>query len=503
MKSNATIMKINRSQYNLPLDNAIKNISNGDLTFGEFLAGGGGVTWAAKKTPGIQVRWVLNHDKDAIRTNVFHQEEIQHYWADIYAQDEHELEPVDVVFAGIECKQHSKAKSGKNKVIGSYTMGWELVRYIPWLNPMVIMIENVPEFKKWGPTDENDEPIEGQEGKEFERWKKAIMDMGYEYCESIRNAADDGIQTRRVRYFGIFHRSGIAISFPEFTHSETGTDGKKKWKACGPHLELDNHGTSIFGRKFNEELPKHLRKPMAKNTLRRIAGGIKKFYPEYFQFICNYYGGELTAMRSQSLDAPLNTITTANRHQLITMEKAQFIQDHCHKDHYHKPEDPLNPQLTWQTKQLVTIDNFIAQYYGTDQFQELSKPLNTITTKDRHQLIRIEKFQFLTNYYNSNGNPEHNISKLTDPLPTQLTKEKQQLITLLDGFDIKARFLNREELAACSTFPRKYFSHPELKLSNKTAVKLIGNAVPPEWARLLLSCNVEAIRDYKMNYKTA
>ena len=131
------------------------------------------------------------------------------------------------------------------------------------------------------------------------------------------------------------------------------------------------------------------------------------------------------------------------------------------------------------------------------QTQSIDKPLNSCTTKDRHQLLRLEKLQFLTNYYNSNGAPEHNTSLLSSPLPPQLTEQKQQIVTILDGFDIKARFLNREELAACSTFPRKYFSGSELKLSNKAAVKMIGNAVPPEWAKKLIQHNIEAIKVYK------
>ena len=53
-------------------------------------------------------------------------------------------------------------------------------------------------------------------------------------------------------------------------------------------------------------------------------------------------------------------------------------------------------------------------------------------------------------------------------------------------FDIKMRFLEPEELARISTFPEGYFTHPKLKLSKKMQTKLIGNAVPPEWARIMI-----------------
>ncbi|HNW90982.1 MAG TPA: hypothetical protein PK664_06565 [Paludibacteraceae bacterium] len=61
------------------------------VSVGEFFAGSGGVTHAMENIPGMKVKWVLNHDKTAIRTNVFHHKDIKHYWADVYAQDEQKI----------------------------------------------------------------------------------------------------------------------------------------------------------------------------------------------------------------------------------------------------------------------------------------------------------------------------------------------------------------------------------------------------------------------------
>ena len=94
------------------------------ITAGDFLAGGGGVTHAMSKMENVNVRFVLNHDKDAIRTNLFNHRGIKHYFADIYKQDEHEVEKVDFIWASIECTQHSRANGGRDKNIGSYTLGW-------------------------------------------------------------------------------------------------------------------------------------------------------------------------------------------------------------------------------------------------------------------------------------------------------------------------------------------------------------------------------------------
>ena len=106
-------MKITRgSELNLFESIAI---DNGVVSVGEFFAGSGGVTHAMENIPGMKVKWVLNHDATALRTNCFHHQDIKHYWSDIYFQDEKEMEPVDFLWASIECTQHSKAKGWQGK----------------------------------------------------------------------------------------------------------------------------------------------------------------------------------------------------------------------------------------------------------------------------------------------------------------------------------------------------------------------------------------------------
>jgi DNA (cytosine-5)-methyltransferase 1 len=146
----------------------------------------------------------------------------------------------------------------------------------------------------------------------------------------------------------------------------------------------------------------------------------------------------------------------------------------------------------------VDVDHLIAQYYGGSiQSNTLDEPINTIPGRDTHQLIRLEKFQFIVKYFSSGGKPEGNIQTLDDPLSSVLGVNKHQLITLLDNFDIKARFLYPHELGQCTTFPKDYFNQPGLKLSHKKAVKLIGNAVPPKWVTRLMKPNINSILSYK------
>ena len=529
------------------------------ITSGDFLAGGGGVTHAMTKIKNMKVIWVLNHSKVAIRTNMFNHRGIKHYWVDFYKQDEHEMEPVDFVWASIECTQFSIAKGNNEKNIGSYMLAWELKRYIKYLQPFIIGIENVIEFKKWAPLrcfpDKNKstknysallfkngqiyyQPDKNKKGQEFEKWKRAICALGYEYHENILNAADYGIPTRRKRYFAFFTRIelGIKINWPKPTHNKDGLNGLKKWKPCRDYIDMTNEGESIFGRSFNPNIRKNKRYPLSYNTLKRIACGIKKFVPELY-FIFQYYS---SGTFHQSINTPLRTITVKDRHVLVKLEKKQFIQDYCRQDIYNNLDNPISPQLTWQTKQLISINKkqFLSDYYGRENTaHSLDGPSNTITTENSKHLISA----FLSNQYNSNGKPEVNNQSLDSPCGSLTTNEKVQFITtyftssdnpgsqnqsldsplgtILTGlnkkalitviekgefdFDIKMRFLSPDELARISTFPEKYFTNPLLKLTKKEQVKLIGNAVPPEWAKLIIEPVIKELEQVLSQKKIA
>jgi len=455
---------------------------------GDFLAGGGGVTYAMTRIPDLDCRWVLNHDPIAIKTNMYNNKGIKHFWADFYKQDEHEMELVDFVWASIECTQHSRANGKKKKKLGSYTLGWELKRYIKYLNPYMIGIENVPEFKDWAPVDKKGNPIKSKKGQEFKKWKQAIMDMGYEYDERIFNAADHGLPTRRVRFFCFFYKKelGMTIPWAPITHNKFGTKGLKKWVACKSYIDLQKEGNSIFGRKFNPNVAKGKRNPLCPNTLKRIAGGIKKFNPEMYM-IMQYYGSGINA---QSINSPLNTCTVKDRHVLIKMEKLHFIQDYCQgADIYDNINGPMSPQLTWQTKHFITLEK---KFMSVQNNSNGNPDANNFSIDEPCWATTVtEKFQFISSYFNSSNGPETQNQDLESPLNAVLTAtNKKSLITAIKegklDFDIKMRFLDPEEIARITTFPEGYFTHPELKLSKKAATKLIGNAVPPEWARIII-----------------
>ena len=544
----------------------MNDLNTDKVTFADLFAGGGGTSTGAFMVPGIHVSWALNHDPIAIKTHAANHPETKHYQADIRTQNVKELDPVDVLWASLECTNHSKAKGGKDKEIGSFTLGWELIRYVVHCSPDYLYIENVPEFVRWGELKDG-KRVKGKEGLEYLKWIKAIKDLGYvNYDKRFLNAADYGCPTRRIRYFGVFSKPGFPIVWPTPTHAEKeNMFGLPKWKPCRDYIDLTNEGKSIFGRET---------RPLVNNTLRRLAGGIKIFAPELY-FIMSYYGN---GDNCQSVNKPLNTITTKDRQCLVKVEKLQFIQDYCHQDRYDLPDRPISTLLTWQTKQLITVEKkqFIAKYYNGDRkngkyqhhCQAITEPYPTIRTVDGSALVTVEKqfytraltndyanqplekpaptimtwgsdalvsvkAQFISSQYNSSGNPGVNNSDVESALPSCTTKEKFQFVTayfnssgnpgsqnqsidkplnsILTGenkkalvtaeheglvdFDIKMRFLTDEELSSIMGFPEGYFHKPELKLSRKEIIKMVGNAVPVGMAKALLSPVVKQLSD--------
>jgi len=433
-----------------------------------------------------------------------------HYEEDIRLLDEKKLSAVDGLWASLECTNFSNAKGGGPRKADSRTLAWELPRYIAHCDPAYIIIENVREFMAWGKLDEHGKPIDRKRGIDYLKWVKHVCSMGYNFDFRILNAADYGAHTARKRFFGIFAKADYPIVFPEPTHDREGLFGLPKWKPCREKIDLENEGKSIFGRK----------KELSSNTLRRIAGGIKKFYPE-FQFIMKYYG---TGGNCSSIEEPLHTITTKERHALVQVEKHQFLTDHVWGGHHDKVDQPLRTQTCRQTKQLITFERkqFLSKYYsGGVHASGIDEPYPTITTVPHEALVTVEKKQFVSGQYGSNGKPEANNQRIDSPIGAITTNQKHQFITVyfnssdnpgsqnrsierplgsvttsnknalatiepseipgLD-FDIKMRFLNKDELAAITGFPEGYFK----KGNSKQIIKMIGNAVPPYQAKALI-----------------
>ena len=413
------------------------------MTWGDLFCGGGGTTTGALGVPGVKVLWALNHSPSAIATHMANHPETVHYQSDILEQDESDLAPVDGIWMSSECVNFSNAKGGKLLDQGSRSLPMELIRFVKRCAPKIIIVENVKEFMSWGPLD-NGRPDKKRKGESFREWVSAVQGCGYpNYEHKVINAADYGAYTSRSRYFGIFTQPGIEISWPEQTHSKTGGDGYIKWNPCKDKLDLGNLGKSIFEKK------------LCRNTIKRIEAGLKKYGGD--PFILSFYGSD-GKFNGCSLDDPLPTITTKDRHMVVNPPgKIQFI---CSQYSSDKPEH---------------------MSHGIDS------PIPTLTTSHAHMLVT----QFLQMSYNSDGNPGSQIRDIDSPSPTITNTNKIALVTQTPGCgkningDVFFRFITIDEATALQGFPDGYV----LLGTKAEQLRHIGNSVVPLVAMRLIEAN--------------
>ena len=117
-------------------------------------AGGGGASSGIEMATGRSVDIAINHDPDAIAMHAMNHPDTKHYCESVWDVNPREAVnglPVGLCWLSPDCKHFSKAKGGKpveKKIRG---LAWVAVRWAATVKPRVIMLENVEEFKTWGP----------------------------------------------------------------------------------------------------------------------------------------------------------------------------------------------------------------------------------------------------------------------------------------------------------------------------------------------------------------
>ena len=173
-----------------------------------------------------------------------------------------------------------------------------------------------------------------------------------------------------MRYFDETEEKSVG---QEQTHNKGGTDGYKKWEPIWKYLDLKDLGKSIFGRK----------KPLAKNTMNRIARGLEKFVfnnPEPFMVQVNHGGDNF---RGQSLRSPLPTITQKHGFGVVTPLLIQYHSETTKTGvRGQKITDPLQTIDTSNRYGLVIPH--LTKFYKSGTGQSLADPIHTITTSPGH-----------------------------------------------------------------------------------------------------------------------
>lgn len=369
---------------------------NGELVVDNF-AGGGGASTGIELATGYSVDIAINHDPEAIRMHKVNHPNTEHYCENVWAVDPVKAcngHPVGLAWFSPDCKHFSKAKGGKPKDKNIRGLAWVACRWAGLVRPRVIMLENVEEFKTWGPLNRGHHPIKSKQGKTFERFVQQLTDLGYEVDFRELVAADYGAPTMRKRFFMIARCDGEPIVWPEPTHgpadSEKVEEGLlKPYVGAYTQLDFSLPCPSIFdtSEEIKEKYGIRAVRPLAPKTMDRIARGIKKFVlenPEPFIIQCNH-GGE---RRPNDIREPMPTITGKHGYGVV--------------------------------------EPYLVQCKYNNEAQDVRKPIRTLTTVGSHLLVEPKLAPIIDKAYG--GNYQGAGSKVDEPIDTITTVDHNRLI---------------------------------------------------------------------------
>ena len=419
---------------------------NGELIVDNF-AGGGGASTGIELATGYSVDIAINHDPEAIKMHKANHPNTKHYCENVWAVDPVKAcdgHPVALAWFSPDCKHFSKAKGGKPKDKNIRGLAWVACRWAGLVRPRVIMLENVEEFKTWGPLNRGHHPIKSKQGKTFERFVQQLRDLGYkvEFRELI--AADYGAPTMRKRFFMIARCDGKPIVWPEPTHGPADSEEVKAGLLkpyVGAYTQLDFSlpCPSIFdtSEEIKEKYGIRAVRPLAKKTMDRIARGLKKFVldnPEPFIIQCNH-GGE---RRPNDIREPMPTITGKHGYGVVEPYLVQCKFNNEAQD----VQKPIGTLTTVGSHLLVSPT--LIQYHSETSKDEvrgqtIKDPIMTVDGSNRYGLVT----SFLHKYYD--GGYKGAGDSIENPLPTVTSWDHNSVVTAnliqmnnhCDGKDIR------------------------------------------------------------------
>jgi DNA (cytosine-5)-methyltransferase 1 len=451
-------------------------------------AGGGGASTGIEMATGYSVDIAINHDPEAIRMHKTNHPETKHYCESVWNVDPLEAtqgKPVSLAWFSPDCKHFSKAKGGKPVEKNIRGLAWIVVKWAKLVKPRIIILENVEEFKTWGPL-KNCKPDPKRKGETFNHFISALKGLGYTVDYRELRACDYGAPTIRKRFFLIARSDHKKIVWPEITHSSSEClDVKagilKPWRTASECIDWSLPCPSIFERK----------KPLVENTMRRIAIGIQKFViddPNPFIVQVNYSGSKHHYCRS--IKAPLSTITSKHGFGLVMPYLISYHSETKENEsRSFKLDRPIHTVDTSNRYGLVT--SHLLQMNNNCDGRDMKKPFQTIVAGPGHWG---EVRTLLTKCCGKSNDAGQRVRK---PLHTIAASDRFSIVTMHEQdyklADIGMRMLQPKELYLAQGFPEKYIYNVDYageKFTKTSQIARCGNAVPPPFAKALVESNL-------------
>ncbi len=389
------------------------DVENGLVVVG--FAGGGGSCEGIKQALGFEPHIAMNHNPVAMAMHAVNHPRTLHYPEDIFSVDPLISTgglPVLLGWFSPDCRHFSKAKGGtpvKKEIRG---LAWVVLRWALAVRPKYLMMENVEEFRTWGPllADKHGHwyPDPARTGETFRAFvgmlsngvaadcpalaeaceflkididsddaKRLVTGLGYNVDHKELRACDYGAPTIRKRLFLVGRCDGEPVAWPEPSHGAPDSAAVlaghiKPWRTAAECIDWSIPTRSIFGRK----------KDLADNTLRRIVKGMQRFVidnpdPYIVQIGQTGFGGD---GRQFSTEQPLTTVTSKAEHLLIEphVVKCNHTSNRTKYDCFRGQSGRLPLQTVTQTHGFAVAAPVVVRQFGASTAQRADAPVGTV-----------------------------------------------------------------------------------------------------------------------------
>ncbi|WP_337049246.1 DNA cytosine methyltransferase [Serratia fonticola] len=373
-------------------------------------AGGGGSCEGIRQALGYEPHIAMNHNPIAMTMHAANHPRTLHYPEDIFSVDPLISTgglPVLLGWFSPDCRHFSKAKGGtpvKKEIRG---LAWVVLRWALAVRPRHLMLENVEEFKTWGPLLDG-RPDPTRTGETFRAFigmlstgvdqdcpalaevceflkidtdstdaHRLVSGLGYNVDHRELRACDYGAPTIRKRLFVVARCDGEPVVWPEPSHGapdskEVQAGQLKPWRTAAECIDWSIPTRSIFGRK----------KDLADNTLRRIVKGMQRFVidtpdPYIVQIGQTGFGGD---GRQYSTEQPLTTVTSKAEHLLIEpfVVKCNHTSNRTKYDCFRGQSGRLPLQTVTQKHGFAVAAPIVVRQFGNSTGQRADKPVGTV-----------------------------------------------------------------------------------------------------------------------------
>lgn len=520
-------------------------------------AGFGGASLGIEWALGRPVDHAINHSRAAITAHQMNHPATTHHCEDVFEIDPKKVvgrREVGVAWFSPDCTHHSVARGGKPREKGIRALAWITVRWAYHVRPMKMFLENVKEFRTWGPLDEDGRIIESAKGSTFRAFIACLSDglpaddpawgeiretipdvppqalrrgLGYTIDHRVLKACEYGAPTTRERFFMVMRCDGGAIRWPKPTHGEPGSQAVlagelKPWPVAADCINWTLPCYSIFlTREQVRAMKLRVKRPLAEKTMARIARGTWRYVinaRQPFLVIANHGGG---GFRGQGLDGPMHTITGARDARGLVVP---FLTEHANGtgQRVFNADEPLRT-LCAQVKggHFALVAPFLIPRYGEnagqlprcmpiDQPSPVVVPAGNGASIVTSHLVKLrgtcrdgqpmtEPMPTITGGGNHVGEVRAFLIKyygqgcgaeLRDPMHTVTSKDRMGLVMTLGGI-YQIADIGLRMLVPREQARAQGFPDTFMLLGTQDEqVSMIGNSVPPQFAEALVRANL-------------